>query len=356
MDVRHPDIEEFVQMKQDLTKVTGANVSVFLRDDFMKAVEEDGDYYLRFPCDEESPLTFTREHKNFYNDGTSAFIITTYWSALSGELELGKLYKFDNAQVKRVRARELWNKIIHCAWNSAEPGLLFLNRHWDCSPDGVYDEYRMVGTNPCGEIGTQAYDSCRLLAINLYSFVKNPFTDFAEFDYELFYEKCYLQQKIADTIVDLEIDHINRILSKIDPKENRVEYELWTKVKQAGESSRRTGCGFTALADTLAAMNIQYDSDKALEVIECIMKTKFRAELTCSIDLAEEYGSFEGWDPYLEFSLDVDNEICKGNNSFYQMILVKFPDLAQRMFRVGRRNVSWSTVAPTGSVITCGFK
>lgn len=193
----------------------------------------------------------------------------------------------------------------------------------------------------------QPYDACRLIAVNLFSFVNNPFTKDAEFDIQTFYEINYEAMRLSDNLIDLELEHIDRILRKIaeDPEpfeDKRTEFELWEKIKKTAASSRRTGLGFTALGDTLAALGLKYDSDKSLEIIEQIMSKKMESELDCTIDLAILRGTFNGWDSNLEY-----HEV---SNDFYKFIRNNYPDQYERMFKYGRRNVSWSTVAPTGTV------
>lgn len=332
IDVRHPDVYDFVTIKQDPTKVTGANVSVLLRNDFMQSVKDDGDYLLRWPCEASCDV----EWQNFqYNENVV--------------LDGGKLI------VKRIKAKELWDLIVKCAHNTAEPGLMFLDNHWDFAPDTVYPQYKSVTSNPCSEIMTQKYDSCRLMAMNMFSFVINPFTDDAKFDYEKWREVSYEQQVLADILVDLEIEHIDRILQKIqsDPESiavKRTELELWEKMKETALNSRRTGCGFTALGDTLAALGLKYDSDESLKMIDNILSVKFEAELNASIDLAITKGTFGGWTAEFEFEFDGENNPIAGKNPFYQFLLDDFPNIAKRMAKFGRRNVSTSTVAPTGSL------
>jgi ribonucleoside-diphosphate reductase alpha chain len=312
IDVRHPDVFEFVNIKKDRTKVTGANISVMLRDDFMEAVKNDEDYILRFPCDADIA---------------------------------------DADVVKTVKAKELYDSIVENAWENAEPGQMFIDKHWNYSPDGAYEQYRGVTTNPCGEIFMQPYDACRLMAINLLSFVENPYTDEAYVDWVKLYEVAYEQQRLADDLVDLELEHISRILAKIHSDEEsdevkRTEIELWEKVYDVASAGRRTGCGFTALGDMLAAVGVSYDSQQGCDYIEKVMHTKMEAELDCTIDLAILRGSFEGWDKNVEYP-DTD-KLC--GNKFYEMLYDEFPHQTQRMIYYGRRNVSWSTVAPTGSV------
>jgi ribonucleoside-diphosphate reductase alpha chain len=200
----------------------------------------------------------------------------------------------------------------------------------------------------------QPYDACRLMCLNLFSFVMQPFTDDAELNYMELYKVSYEMQLMADDLVDLEIEAIERIIQKIktDPQPEEVksvELALWEQIKDVASSGRRTGNGFTGLGDMLAAIGIKYDSDRALEVTKFVMNTKFKAELDATIDMAEKYGSFKGWDKDSEFELIASNELV-GKNSFYNFIAENFEEQANRMFTFGRRNVSWSTVAPTGSV------
>lgn len=282
IDVRHPDVFEFVNMKKDRQSVTGANISVMLRDDFMMAVKNDEDYLLRFPCDIE-----------LEGDEVENYV-----------LSYGELFQFNTHKfVKRIKAKELYDQIVENAWDNAEPGQMFLDRHWDYSPDGVYNDYRGVTTNPCGEIFMGAYDSCRLFALNLLSIVKNPFTPQADIDYDLLYVIAYEQQRLADDLVDLELEHIERIINKIKKSGEpciSTELNLWENIKYICIAARRTGCGFTGLADMLAALNLPYDSDEAMTLIDKIFKIKLEAELECSIDLAIERGPFIGWDKQKE--------------------------------------------------------
>lgn len=203
------------------------------------------------------------------------------------------------------------------------------------------------------EIGMQEYDACRLIAVNLFGFVNNPFTPEAKFDFEKFYKINYEAMRLSDDLIDLELEHIDRILRKIaeDPEpfeDKRTEFELWEKIKKTAASSRRTGLGFTALGDTLAALGLKYDSEEALEVIEQIMSKKMESELDCTIDLAILRGTFDGWDRLKEYPSVGERYI--GKNDFYEMISKNFPVQCSKMVEYGRRNVSWSTVAPTGTV------
>lgn len=342
IDCRHPDLLDFINVKKDLTNVTGANISIRLRDDFMQAVKDNGDYILRFPCEGQDI------NELFETNRLENLIVNCKYN------ELHTVSK--DFHIKKIKAREYFDKLVENNWLSAEPGSMFVDRHWNYSPDGVYPQYRGITTNPCGEIFMQMYDACRLLALNLFSIVRNPFTKDASIDYDKLYEIAYVQQRLADNIVDLEIEHIDRILNKInednEPEEiKRVERELWTNIRRVAASGRRTGCGFTGLGDMLAGLGIKYDSKEAKSVIEEVCKTKFKAELDCTIDLGILRGTFDGWDSNLEYPITYQRDIDKvGGNSFYEMLHKEFPEQVLRMTQFGRRNISWNTVAPTGTV------
>ena len=346
IDINHPDVMEFIKIKRDLSQVTGANISIKLNDDFMKAVENDEDYILRFPCD------FEIENEKYYNldmeTGQKKYDELVKSILIVGSTETPYY-------TKRIKAREYWDEIIKSAHGVAEPGLMFWDAMIDYSPDGVYEQYKQITTNPCSEIGMQPYDACRLIAVNLFSFVKNPFTDNAEFDFEHFYKVNYEAMRLSDDLIDLELSYIDRIIDKIesDPESTEVkdrELILWSKVRATAKASRRTGLGFTALGDTLAALGLKYDSDEALNITQNIMDAKMCSELDCTIDLAILRGTFEGCNKDLEyFHGEITNDFI-GNNSFYEFIKENFPNQAKRMIQYGRRNVSWSTVAPTGTV------
>ena len=336
IDINHPDVMDFIKIKRDGTSVTGANISIKINNEFMKAVENDEDYILRFPC----------------NSGTEELLYP------DKTIEYNKLYRCshirsrDVVYTKKIKAKEYWEEIIKSAHGYAEPGIIFIDNHHDYSPDGAYPQFKGVTTNPCGEIFMQPYDACRLIALNLYSFVKNPFTKDAEFDSEKFYRITYEAMRLSDDLIDLEIEHIDRILNKLqyDTETNevkRTEIELWNKIKHTAQSSRRTGLGFTAEGDMLAALGMKYDSDEALLFVEQVKYLKMEAELDCTIDLAVLRGTFEGWDRNIEFTEEFE---LIGNNKFYQMLVSEFPNQVSRMIKYGRRNVSWSTVAPTGTV------
>ena len=303
LDIEHPDIEKFITVKQDLTKITGANISVRISDEFMHAVESGKPFLLRFPVQARKP-----------------------------DYQL------------QINARELWNTVIRCAHKTAEPGIIFWDRQHTYSTSSLYPGFRNISTNPCSEIAMQGGDSCRLIAFNLYSLVDEPFTANARFNYKKFYEVTYEAQRLMDDLVDLELDAIDRILAKItrDPEPDKiksVEIETWKLIRLNGKKGRRTGLGFTALADTLAALGFQFDSSESLNEVEHILKTKCEAEFDSSVDLAIERGAFEIFDPKIEV-----------NSAFVQMLKKEFPILYTRMMKSGRRNISLSTVAPTGTL------
>jgi ribonucleoside-diphosphate reductase alpha chain len=338
IDINHPDVAKFATIKSDLTKVTGANISIRVNDEFMKAVENDEDYILRWPCDKEIDEEIAFRHP--YNES-----IIGEWGSVT----------------KKIKAKELWDTIIEQARNNAEPGVMFWDNVMKGSPDSVYEEYRPVSSNPCGEQFLQPYDSCRLMCLNLFSFVNDPFTDDAEIDYDKLYQVAYEQQRLMDDLVDLEIEHVDRIIEKIenDPQDDLIkgtELQLWKNIRQTAQSGRRTGSGITALGDMLAAIGVKYDSDEGLEVVEKVMSTKMRGELDCTIDLAILRGKIEGWDPKKEFGTVVGYKDTRSvdiktiGNDFYLSLIRTFPEQASRMIDHGRRNISWSTIAPTGSV------
>ena len=334
--IYHPDSMDFIKIKRDLSQVTGANISIKISEEFMKAVENDEDYILRFPIN--SPIEHLQAH-NFEYDRLYSF-----------DEDSGYITRF----IKKIKAKEYWNEIIKSAHGSAEPGIIFEDNHHNYSPDGVYPQFKGVTTNPCGEIFMQEYDACRLIAVNYFSFVDKPFTKEAKFNFEKFYKINYEAMRLSDDLIDLELEHIDRILRKIleDPEpfeDRRTEFELWTKIKETATASRRTGLGFTALGDCLAALGLKYDSDEGIAIIEQISKTKMQSELDCTIDLAILRGSFIGADSTLEFEDDGLGNYT-GKNKFYQFLATDFPEQTERMIKFNRRNVSWNTVAPTGTV------
>jgi len=303
ISIKHPDAEHFIDAKMDGTKVTGANVSVKIDDEFMRAVLEDKPYKQQYPI-----------------AGKAIF-------------------------EKEIDARALWEKIIHNAWASAEPGVLF----WDtvtreAIPD-CYDDlgFRTVSTNPCGEIPLCPYDSCRLLAINLYSFVDDPFTPQATFNFKRFRQYVYLAQRIMDDIVDLELEKVNDIITKIDkdPEDEeikRTERLLWEKIRTKCVNGRRTGVGITAEGDMLAALGLRYGTDEALDFSVQIHKTLALTAYRSSVDMAKDRGAFPIYDAERE-----------KENPFIGRIQEADPELYENMVAYGRRNIALLTIAPTGT-------
>lgn len=496
MNILHPDSMDFINAKQEDGKLSGCNMSLQIPNEFMEAVENDSEIFLRFPC----------------NIPFENFLISTYSKERLDEIKLGELIvtsyvtnKYgSNSELKqgflrKVKAKEYWDRLIHCAWYMAEPGLMFKDNHEDYAPDSVYPQYKGVTTNPCfggetmlltsdgyvpfkdlflvdnfdiklfgtyykafvsqaniddiyelifedytpeypiyvtknhkfkkfgsientdgddfeiqdligekilcgteiiednntirkiiyatlkelkfykkditynftvlngpnygivsglicsncGEIRMQPYDSCRLIAENMLKCVEQPFTDSATFNMQKWYDVCYEQQISADTLVDLESKYVQKIINKIqnseDPEEyKQIEISLWSKIKDTCLSSRRTGCGFLALGDTLAALGLTYSNDEnTTSFIEKVFSLKMKAELNASIDLAIIYEPFKGWNKHNEF-IEI-NKIIIGANKFYQFLAKEYPEETKRMKEFGRRNVSWSTAAPTGS-------
>lgn len=301
--VHHPEIETFVTIKQDLRKVTGANISVRLSDEFMKAVKEGTEVELRFPVD--SPTPSIR---------------------------------------KMVDARKLWDQIIASAHGFAEPGLIFWDTVKKWSPADAYPEFQTISTNPCGEITLSAYDSCRLLLVNTLSFVKDPFTARASFD-QVGYKDCVvLAQRLMDDIVDLELECIDKILAKIDndvePDDvKKIERDLWVKIRSSCERGRRTGLGVTAIGDTLAALNVRYGSEESIEAVDMIYGLLAEGAYASSVKLAEERGAFPAFDLELE-----------KDHPFIQRIMARDKQLAKDYKKFGRRNIALTTTAPAGSV------
>ncbi len=304
VSIKHPDSEDFINAKLEQGKVTGANVSVKIHDDFMHAVESGVPYVQQYPIDSKKPL-----------------------------------YK------KEIDAGKLWGKIVNNAWRSAEPGILF----WDTIikesiPDCYADlGYRTVSTNPCGEIPLCPYDSCRLLAINLYSYVDKPFTKQAKFNFELFKEHVHYAQRIMDDIIDLELEKIDAIIDKIeaDPEEDLIKFterNLWENIKKKANEGRRTGIGITAAGDMLAALGLRYGSDNATDFSEEIHKTIALEAYRSSVYLAKDRGAFNIYDTNRE-----------KNNPLINRIKNEDPELYELMAKHGRRNIALLTIAPTGT-------
>lgn len=308
ISIKHPDAEDFIDAKMELNKITGANVSVKIDDEFMRCVVSGKPYKQQFPINSDNPSV-----------------------------------------IKEIDARELWKKIIHNAWQSAEPGVLF----WDTIiRESIPDCYasfgfKTISTNPCGEIPLCAYDSCRLLAINLYSYVKHPFTPEAEFDFELFKQHVQKGQKLMDDLIDLEMEKIERILAKIesDPEPEgikRTEKELWLNIKMKCLEGRRTGFGITAEGDMLAAMGLTYGTDEATAFAVEVQKTLACSAYRSSALMARDRGAFPIYDYKLE-----------ENNPFIQRLRSADEELYSLMKQYGRRNIALLTIAPTGSVSIC---
>lgn len=304
VSIKHPDAEAFVDAKMEEGKVTGANVSVKITDSFMEAAVNDKPFVQQFPINAEQP-TYSKE----------------------------------------ISAKKLWEKIVHNAWKSAEPGVLF----WDTIireslPDCYADlGFRTVSTNPCGEIPLCPYDSCRLLSINLYSYVKNPFTEEATFDFDLFRKHALLAQRLMDDIVDLEMEKIDRIMEKIksDPQNDEVkhaEYHLWEKIKEKSGKGRRTGVGITAEGDMIAAMGLRYGTEEATKFAVEVHKTLALSAYRSSVTMAQERGAFSIFEAERE-----------RNNPFVLRIKEADPQLYSDMMKHGRRNIACLTIAPTGT-------
>jgi ribonucleoside-diphosphate reductase alpha chain len=304
ISIKHPDAEHFIDAKLDGTKVTGANVSVRIDNDFMDAAINGKKYVQQYPVDSPNPMV-----------------------------------------KKEIDAAALWKKIVHNAWQSAEPGILF----WDTIinesvPDCYADEgFTTTSTNPCGEIPLCPYDSCRLLAINLYSYVDSPFTEAAKFDFTKFKDHVRSAQRIMDDIIDLEVEKIDRIISKIsaDPEPDEiknVEIRLWENIRKKSLQGRRTGVGITAEGDMLAALGLQYGSDESINFSEEVHKTLAIEAYRSSTELAKNRGAFPIFDAVKE-----------KDNPFINRLKEADPDLYQDMLSYGRRNISLLTIAPTGT-------
>lgn len=304
VSIKHPDSESFIDAKMTEGKVTGANVSVKIDDEFMQAVINNTPYRQQYPIDSSNPMV-----------------------------------------TKEIDAVSLWGKIIHNAWKSAEPGVLF----WDTIiresvPDSYADlGFRTVSTNPCGEIPLCPYDSCRLLAINLYAYVINPFTKEAYFDFDLFRKHVVLAQRIMDDIIDLESEKIEKILAKIDSDPESMEVKnserhLWEKIQKKTLLGRRTGVGITAEGDMLAALGLRYGTEEATDFAEKVQKTLALAAYRSSVEMAKERGAFPIYDAKRE-----------ENNPFINRIREAEPELYAEMVKYGRRNIACLTIAPTGT-------
>ena len=304
MSIKHPDIEDFIDAKMQEGKITGANISVKIDDEFMNAVKNNEKYTQQFPINSNNPKV-----------------------------------------TKEIDAKKLWNKIVHNAWKSAEPGILF----WDkiikeSVPDSYADlGYKTVSTNPCGEIPLCPYDSCRLLAMNLYNYVEKPFTSEANFNFNLFKKHVASAQRISDDIIDLEIEKIDSILEKIvsDPEDveiKRTELNLWKNIKHTAKEGRRMGLGITGEGDMLAALNLRYGSENAIDFSVEVHKTLAVESYRSSVNLAKDRGAFK-----------IYNSKREKDNPFIQRIKKEDEKLYKQMTEYGRRNIALLTIAPTGS-------
>lgn len=305
ISVHHPQIEDFIKIKRDLTKVTGANISIKLSDEFMKAVIEDKEVELRWPIDSKDPKVILKK-----------------------------------------KASELWDKIIESAHASAEPGLLFWDTAKTMTPSDIYEEdgFGSTSTNPCGEIILSPYDSCRLMVLNLMGFVKNSFTKESYFDFEDFGKTVQKAQRLMDDMIDLEIEQVDKIIEKIDsdPESKRVkeiERNLWLKIKNSATLGRRTGLGVTAVGDALAALGIIYGSEESIEATEKIYQSLALNSYRSSCILAKERGAFPVHDHQKE-----------EGHPFLSRIWKAAPDVYEMSEKYGRRNIALTTTAPAGSV------
>ena len=304
VSVKHPDSGSFIDAKMEQGKVTGANISVKLQDDFMQALESGVPYTQQYPVNSDKPV-----------------------------------YQ------KEIDASKLWSKIVKNAWQSAEPGILFWDTIINESVPDCYADlgYRTVSTNPCGEIPLCPYDSCRLLAINLYSYVDNPFTTQAKFNFELFKEHVHYAQRIMDDIIDLELEKIDAILDKVnsDPEDENIKYtekNLWENIKRKAKEGRRTGVGITAEGDMLAALGLRYGSENATDFAEEVHKTITLEAYRSSVYLAKDRGAFSIYDSKREENNPLINRIKKEDAGLYE-----------KMTEYGRRNIALLTIAPTGT-------
>ena len=304
VSIKHPDAESFIDAKMQQGKVTGANVSVKIDDEFMRDAIAGKEYTQQYPIDSKTPVI-----------------------------------------VKKINAQQLWKKIVHNAWKSAEPGILFWDTVLRESVADCYADlgYRTVSTNPCGEIPLCPYDSCRLIAINLYSYVENPFTFAATFKRERFKKHVHMAMRLMDDLIDLEMEKIAAILKKIesDPEDDevkRTEYNLWKKIEKKSLGARRTGLGITAEGDMLAALGIRYGSDEAINFAVEVQKTLAVEAYRTSVEMAKERGAFPIYDAQREVG-----------NPMIERIKAADPALYEDMVKYGRRNVSMLTIAPTGT-------
>lgn len=329
MDCRCCDIEEFIEKKQDLTKVTGANVSVQVTDDFMQAVEDNTQYALRWPVDAEINWDKTNEMN------ACDYEYNKLYKMLYTDNEYDSILK--HGYMKIVKAKEIWDKIIHCAWNTAEPGVMFKDRMINFSPDGCYTKYRGVGSNPCSEIFMSGLESCRLIAINMLSFIDKPFTKGAKLNVSRVYDVTYDAMRLGDDLVDLENEAVRRILDVV--KDDKYAVDVWTGILEKGENGRRCGLEFTALSDMCAAMGYKFCTKEANEFVEKVCRLMMSAVLDCQTDMALERGTFP----------DYDNNV-ENSNEWYKFISEEYPERYRMLNEIGRRNISFTTAGPTGTI------
>ncbi len=306
LSVHHPEIETFINIKRNQTRVTGANISIRVSDSFMQAVKNDSTYTVQWPVDSKNP-------------------------------EL----------VKEINARTIWNQIVKAAWESAEPGVLFWDNAKNMTPSDIYSEegFGSTSTNPCGEIVLSPNDSCRLMALNLYSFVKDRFKPEATFDYELFASTVYKAQHLMDSMIDIELAQVDKIINKIvnDPEDEvvkRIELDLWKNIRNAALKGRRTGLGITGLGDAIAALGVRYGSEESVAITEAIYRVLAVNAYKATIDMAEKRGPFE-----------VFNYEKEKNHPFLLKVISELgPEYLEKWKKYGRRNIALTTTAPTGSV------
>lgn len=306
LSVHHPEIETFINIKRNQTRVTGANISIRVSDSFMQAVKNDSTYTVQWPVDSKNPEV-----------------------------------------LKEINARAVWNQIVKAAWESAEPGVLFWDNAKNMTPSDIYTEegFGSTSTNPCGEIVLSPNDSCRLMALNLYSFVDNRFTAEATFNHELFASTVYKAQHLMDSMIDIELSQVNKIIDKItnDPEDEvvkRIELDLWKNIRTAALKGRRTGLGITGLGDAIAALGIRYGSPESVEITESIYKSLAVNAYRATIDMAEKRGAFE-----------VFNYEKEKNHPFLLKVISELgPEYLEKWKKYGRRNIALTTTAPTGSV------
>ncbi len=326
ISVHHTDIDEFIDIKKDLKKVTGANISVRLTDEFLTAVKENKEYELRWPIEGKSEVS------------------------------------------KKIDAGYIWNRIIESAHGMGEPGLLFWDNIIKESPADCYKDvgFETTSTNPCSELPLSNYDSCRLLCLNLLSYVEDAYTSNSWFNYKKLYEHAQVAQRLMDNIVDLELEKIDQILDKVEADDEpdfvkHSEMELWYRIREACEEGRRTGTGITALGDTIAALGLKYGRKKSIEVAEKIYQVIKLGCYRSSVDMAKELGPFPVWNKELEKDnpflnrikdevVDITRPSLGEEYNSIKPIIGK--EIYEDMQKYGRRNISLLTIAPTGTVST----